>query len=438
LLVDTGYFKFFLNNSDLCNLHASTSVFNIRHVIMKDERLKYLIQSCLVQSLTEEESLELDNFMQSNPALDRSLEQPENKEVLDKAIRGMASIDVEGNVQKVLDRIHLQGSRKPMVRMRSRWAIAASIVFFLSVAIYFIWPKISSVKPVEKAASLPVADIAPGGNKAILTLGHGQKIDLDSVPIGNVADEGGAKIVKSNNGTLSYTSLRSGLQANYENPGPISYNTLETPRAGQYKVTLSDGSKVWLNNISSLRYPLVFTGKSREVELRGEAYFEVRRDSKKPFRVHVTRNGQDMTIDVLGTHFNVSAYSDDENIKTTLLAGTVSVSSGEHAELMKPGEQITTGRTVAWQRQNMEHPDEVIAWTKGQFHFSNDNLPDVLRQLERWYAVKAELRIHDHLSQYSFNGFIDRTKNLSFIYKTLSYGKDIKFLLEGKKLIVTR
>ena len=217
---------------------------------------------------------------------------------------------------------------------RTRYFVAASVAGLLVAGIWLS----TKNKPVAKSDNTPALasnfknDVAPGGNKAVLTLSDGSHVVLDSAGKGAIADQGTARVVKLDDGQLAYNTLG-------EKPAviasAIAYNTLTTPAAGQFQVTLPDGSKVWLNNASSLRYPVAFTGKTREVELNGEAFFEIAPNSRQPFKVKV----RETMVDVLGTSFNITAYSDEDNIKTTLLTGGVRVSNGDARTVLKPGEQ---------------------------------------------------------------------------------------------------
>ncbi|HJU45510.1 MAG TPA: FecR domain-containing protein [Chitinophagaceae bacterium] len=228
-------------------------------------------------------------------------------------------------------------------------------------------------------------DVAPGGNKATLTLADGRTIVLDSTQNGTIATQGGSSIIKLSNGQIRY-DLK-GLSQ-----GSVSWNTLSTPRGGTYQITLPDGSKVWLNAESSITYPVAFTGNERRVELvDGEAYFEVAKDSKRPFIVSVDDN---MEVEVLGTHFNVNAYEDEEVIKTTLVEGKVKVNKSNKSNeslLLIPGQQAKVNienETITV--INDVDTEEAIAWKEGLFYFEDDDIKTVMRQLARWYDVEVE------------------------------------------------
>jgi ferric-dicitrate binding protein FerR (iron transport regulator) len=238
-----------------------------------------------------------------------------------------------------------------------------------------------------------------------------------------VAHQGATNIVKVDNGRLAYNSLN-------EKSEEVRYNILTTPAAGQYQVVLPDGSKVWLNNASSLRYPVSFTGNSREVELKGEAYFEIARNADMPFKVKVDA----MVVNVLGTSFNIAAYADEPQVSTTLLTGAVRVSEGSVNTLLKPGEQIQKNTEGKFSKPKEVDTDGVIAWKNGHFHFENAPIQVVMRQLARWYNIEVvysgNLSNRDHL----ISGDIQRTLNLSQVSEIL--GDLVHFSIEGNKITV--
>ena len=209
--------------------------------------------------------------------------------------------------------------------------------------------------------------------------------------------------------------------------GAVAYNTLTTPRGGQYHLTLSDGTSVWLNAASSIKYPIAFTGNERRVEITGEVYFEVEHNAAKPFRVIC--NGQ--TVEDLGTHFNINAYNDENAVKTTLLEGSVNVSAAGKNKMLKPGEQAQL------QHGNIRIADvdvnKVAAWKNGLFQFNDDNIRDIMRQLGRWYDV--DIKYEGNLPDWEFSGAIPRNANLSQVLDILSFVK-VHFRIDGKTIVV--
>jgi ferric-dicitrate binding protein FerR (iron transport regulator) len=265
-------------------------------------------------------------------------------------------------------------------------------------------------------------DVKPGGNKAVLTLADGSAVVLDKLEKGAIADQGAARVVKLDDGKLAYNILT-------EKPAELAFNTLTTPAAGQFEVLLPDGSKVWLNNASSLRYPVAFTGKDREVELKGEAYFEIARNSRQPFKVHVG----EMMVDVLGTSFNISAYEDERAIKTTLLTGAVRVSKGAAMVLPKANEQVQLNEAGKLSVLQDVDVDGVIAWKSGLFHFERADIKTVMRMLARWYDL--DVRYEGPVTSHEFGGDIDRDLNLSQVLEVLQKNQ-VHFDLDGRVLTV--
>jgi len=309
-------------------------------------------------------------------------------------------------------------------RIWRRYAIAASVAAVMAVGVWY-YMKYSSV---AKTNTLPVLasnfknDVKPGGNKAVLTLSDGSIVVLDSTGSGTVAQQGSTKIVKLDKGRLAYNAVNRSSEE-------IAYNTLTTPAAGQFSVTLPDGSKVWLNNASSLRYPVAFTGKTREVELKGEGYFEIARNASQPFKVRVGA----MLVDVLGTSFNIAAYGDESHIKTTLLTGGVRVSEGAANMLLKPGEQIQVNPEGKFSFPQEVDADGVVAWKNGLFHFERADIHTVMRMLARWYDV--EVVYEGPVSTRQFGGDIQRNLNLTEVLEILQKNQ-VHFSLEGKKITV--
>jgi transmembrane sensor len=317
--------------------------------------------------------------------------------------------------------------RRPRV-----WIYAAAACLLLLFGGSYLWLNRSSHPAV--AAHLPILsnDVAPGGDKAILTLGNDSTIVLESAANGNLAVQGVSRVSKDKN-LLAYTAanLPSPAITSPTSATALVYNTLTTPRAGQFQLILPDGSKVRLNNASSLRYPTSFTGKTREVSLSGEAYFEIAKDAMKPFIVRV--NG--LAVNVLGTSFNIMAYGDEPLLKTTLLTGKVSLAAGSKQSVLAPGEQAAISKDGSLKIAKGVDLDEATAWQRGYFHFSHEDIAAVLRQLSRWYDVEVAFTIP--IPDYTFDGEIDRTLSLSSILRHLEK-TDLHFQIDGRKLIVSK
>lgn len=313
----------------------------------------------------------------------------------------------------------------PLRRLRLLVA-AASVALILTAGYFFFLNK--SGKQVLTDATIE-NDIGPGGNKAVLTLSDGSQIVLDSVHKGAISKQGAVTIFKLTEGELSY-------QGEALKERKATYNTVSTPAGGQYQLILADGTKVWLNAKSSLRFPTAFQGKERKVELTGEGYFEVTRNEKMPFYVSVGL----MKVKVLGTRFNVNAYEDDNSIKTTLVEGSVMVNSGAAGVVLKPGQQAKLSKD----EKDLVKTDDVdvssiIAWKNNEFLFNETELKEAMKQLSRWYDF--EVVYESRFSPTYLYGSISRDKNLTEVLKIME-ASGLKFRIEKDgltpKLIVLK
>ncbi|MBL0155210.1 MAG: FecR domain-containing protein [Chitinophagaceae bacterium] len=326
--------------------------------------------------------------------------------------------------------IRSQETPVPVSRPR-RWLIpAAAILILLSVAAYFFFNpgKKGQAIAANNNKTIPAAPILPGGNKAVLILADGSSIILDSTTNGIISQQGAVKVNKLENGLLVYMVNGRQITENDE----AFYNTISTPRGGQYQVTLTDGTKVWLNAASSIRFPVVFTGSNRKVEITGEAYFEVEKNAKMPF---IVKAGES-EVEVLGTHFNVNAYNDEAAIRTSLLEGSVKVSVGKGPrEYLQPGQQ--SGITKDGKIRIYDHVDmeEVMAWKDGRFQFKSADLSTILRQISRWYDVDIEYRNNVNLH---FTGQLPRSSQAASFFEKLEMTGEVHFKVEGRKIIVLR
>jgi transmembrane sensor len=300
--------------------------------------------------------------------------------------------------------------------------IAAAIILIIIGVGSYLWFNKRSNSGNDIAKTISQHDIPPGGNKAVLTLDDGSTILLDSAARGTLALQGSTKVLKTNEGQLAYNIVN-------EEPTEILYNTLTTPRGGQYQLVLPDGSKVWLNAASSIRYPTSFIDKERKVEITGEAYFEVEKNTRMPFIIEAN----DMDIKVLGTHFNVNAYSDEAMAKTTLLEGSVLVARDTVTALLKPGQQAQITTTGTLKVINNADIDEAVAWKNGVFYFNRADIQTIMRQISRWYDV--DIQYQGEINPKKFGGEIQRDLNLSEVLEGLKQ-TGIHFRIEGKKLIV--
>lgn len=334
---------------------------------------------------------------------------------------------IDGSLSNALNIINGNGKKTPVYNIRARvrpiykW-VAAAVVLVLIASGLWMYSRQSSRVGNATAVTTAAQDVAPGGDKAILTLGNGTKVVLDTAGNGAVTRQGNVTVVKLN-GQLAYNKQDGAATE-------VLYNTITTPRGGQYQIVLADGSRVWLNAESSLRFPTAFAGKQRKVELTGEGYFEVAHNEQQPF---VVQRG-DAEVQVLGTHFNVNGYTDEPSLKVTLLQGRVRVKKNDQLVYLNPGQQaVVQGGQQSIKVDYDVDTEEVTAWKNGLFVFNNTPLETIMKQLERWYDV--EVMYQGTVPQDRFNGSISRDNNLSEVLKVLEYS-NIKFSVQGKVITV--
>ncbi|UYQ92513.1 DUF4974 domain-containing protein [Chitinophaga horti] len=313
-------------------------------------------------------------------------------------------------------------SRRPMWL---RMGAAAAITGLIAAGAYF-WQR-SETPVLAGIEERYQYDVKPGGNKATLTLGDGSIVELDTLQNGTLGNQAGTRIVKIAGAQLAYNSEEeTGI------PKPVLYNTITTPRGGQYQVILPDGSNVWLNASSSLRFPTAFAGAERSVELTGEGYFEVAQKAGQPFLVKV--NG--LEVQVLGTSFNVSAYH-EEVFKTSLLKGAIKVRNGEAiTSVIKPGQQVKlSGQQL--QVSVDRFIEDAAAWKDGMFVFNEEPLEGIMRQLGRWYNVEVVFT-SDILKRKVLTGQIARSEQLSEVLKMLELTEAVHFRISPSTITVER
>lgn len=340
-------------------------------------------------------------------------------------------LDADKNMLAAIELARFGSVRR--VRLWPRMtAIAASVILIAGLSFYFL---VSQNDPKTDQVAKFSNDIIPGSNKAVLTLGNGQKISLTDAGNGTLATENNTFISKTADGQIVYNSTDKNVSA-------VVYNTITTPRGGQYNLTLSDGTKVFLNAASSLKYPAQFTGKNRSVQLSGEGYFEVSKDKIRPFVV--TTDKQE--VEVLGTHFNISSYPDEKSVKTTLLEGLVRVSplsvlAGSRQDagtgiIIKPNQQaiLSSGERINVVKVDAE---EFVAWKNGEFEFNDEPLESIMRKISRWYDVEVEYKDAD-VRKKQFAGNMTRYANVSDVLHMLELTGYAHFKIEGRRIIVTK
>ena len=356
------------------------------------------------------------------------------KEALTEWHRNVADQDAEfpGEEESVEEEILLRLNKqikplKPHNRFFKSWAIAASILFLLSFGAIFFIRKNSNTQKARLAHNII---IGPGGNKAVLTLANGQKISLTDAQKGQIIQQSGVQISKTADGQVVYTAANNSEESSAA-IAAVQYNTMETPRGGQFQLFLPDGTRVWLNAASSLKYPVDFGASGdRKVELSGEAYFEVAHNKDRPFKVVTARQ----VVEVLGTHFDVNAYTDEPNTKTTLLEGSVKVTGGENSAMLKPGQEANL--TDHFKIADVD-TEEAVAWKNGYFRFDDEKLETVMRKVSRWYNVDVVYRDND-VKNDLFAAVTTRFADISTLLKIMEQTGDAHFSIEGSTIKISK
>ncbi len=328
--------------------------------------------------------------------------------VLKKRLQDGNQLDYTA-LKAALDKKLVEPDRKPVAKRLSPYTVAASIALFIiaATAAYMF------TKP-EQHTEYTQTDIAPGGNKATLTLTDGRTIELSEAQSGIIID---GKRITYSDASAEIADLQ---------PNSVNKLVLNTPKGGQYQVTLPDGTKVWLNAASSLTYPASFASlKERRVILTGEGYFEVAPDKAVPFRVE-TPNQE---IEVVGTHFNVNSYSDEPLEKTTLMEGAVKVTKGNSSRLLKPGQEAAIKESIHVVDVDVS---ATLAWKNGEFVFNDEPLESIMRKVARWYDVEV---VYDGVDIYEeYGGSVSRYDNVSKVLKKLELTGGIHFKIEGRRI----
>jgi len=372
---------------------------------MASFRLEQLFKGHLTQSLTQEVKSEFFALVNDASHADQL------QELVDRVELGAHEwVDLnEESSKEILFAILTLNEQTTVRNLWWRYVAAACIIALMAIGTIWL---ISPNQQIQQGI-LQKAVIAPGTNKAILVTGDGQELVLDgkgTIQVGNARIEGGV--------------------ASYQNASTVAFNTLKTPRGGQFKVILPDGTHVWINSASQLRYPTAFTGNNRIVELEGEAYFEVTHDRQKPFKVKVG----DLFVNVLGTKFNIMAYSDEPSVQTTLVNGSVELNLLGNSKLIQPGEQanIKAGSSEFI----IANPDlnQVLAWKEGKFLFNNLDIKSIMRQISRWYDIDVEYR--GEPSVRLLGGGFSKASIADSVLSIIEETGIAQFKFEGKKVIV--
>jgi len=386
--------------------------------------ISLLIIRHLRGELSEQEQADLNAWLEVSATNRTYFDELVNEETIPAKLVMFNKLDKAAIWNKALKGIN-EAEPHPKVYQLSRYVSVAAVLLLLS-AVAILWFNKSPEAPSFVPPVVHSGKVAPGGNKAYLTLADGKTISLTDANNGQLAEQAGISIQKTGDGQLVYRMAK----RNEEAVGKI--NTVTTPKGGQYQIVLPDGSKVWLNAASTLSFPTSFASmKNRFVELKGEAYFEVAKDRTKPFIV----KSNEQKVEVLGTHFNINAYVDEENTKTTLLEGSVRVSGsgifGDNA-LLKPNQQsVLTGNTI---KVLPVDPESAIDWKNGYFSFNKEDLPTIMRKISRWYDV--EIVYQGNYTGNDFTGVVSRNKDVSEVLNLLELTGLVHFKTEGRRIVV--
>jgi len=389
------------------------------------ERLRLLLSKYTNDECTLSERLELMSIIKQSDY------EKEIKRFIENEIsRGFSNSNGDPQLSSlradILFKKIINNEKKEPVNVLRPWRFAAAAVIIGMIGIFsYFWLMQSKTQQVTRAITKSepalAKDALPGTKGAILTLSNGQQIILDSAGNGKLAWQGSTVIVNKH-GQIVYN-----VKGNGSNE--VLYNTMTTPRGRQYQLLLSDGTKVWLNSESSIRYPAAFAGITRDVTISGEAYFEVAKNEKIPFVVKV----DNMEVKVMGTHFNINAYHDEESIKTTLLEGSVKVLDAGNTTVLAPGQQSKVSKTGSIQLVKNADLEGAVAWKNGVFLFNKADIQSVMRQIGRWYDL--EIAYEGEIPKDRFGGKLPMDAKVSQVLGALEQTQ-VHFRIEGKKVIV--
>lgn len=393
---------------------------------MTPEKFKSLLAGYYAGTLSAKEKEELTALLH-DPQHRGQLEQLFTEDLADPALK--ITVDTE-SLELMYQQIQLQKQIAPVRRISYgvRWVAAASVTLLLATGAWFLFFQPSHKPAIADTKNVLKNDIAaPAYTKAVLLLADGKEVILDSAANKQLTVQGNTTVVKPGDGQLVY-QVNSSLPAS----GSPLLNTLTIPKGSRpMQLILTDGTKIWLNASSSVTYPVTFTGNERKVQMTGEAYFEVAsltgtgEKGKMPF---IVQKG-DVAVNVLGTHFNVNAYEDEDALKVTLLEGSVRVTHNAERKMLEPGQQALVSPSSDQPIQlATPDPDQVMSWKEGFFDFNGEGIQSVMRQLARWYNVEVEYK--GEITNNHFSGIISRSNNLSQVLKMLQSTGGVGFSIE--------
>ena len=385
----------------------------------KAYRTAYLIAGFIRHTLTEMEHDELDVWVNESDHNMQLFEDLTDEKNLAANLEWMDKVQVEQSFEAMQQRGAFTLPKKRSDN-RQIWFAAASVILLL--ALFFIYKYTSKRSSNEYMVSSDTTLLKPGGNRAILTLANGKVIDLAAAKTGYIYDASGAHLSKTADGVIVYA--QDNAITNYS-----TLHTLSIPVGGQYQVTLPDGTKVWLNAATTLKYPVAFSDNERNVELTGEAYFEVAKNERKPFRV-LLEDGT--TVTVTGTHFNVQSYKNEKAQEVTLLEGSVTVANAGAITKLEPNTQALIKNNKIT-KSNVLDAEEIMGWKKGLFVFHDAPIESIMMQIERWYDAKI---IYKANVKQLFNGTILRSEPLAKVLMLLQLNGYVHFKIENKIIYV--
>lgn len=381
----------------------------------KAHRVAYLVAGYIRKTLTRQEHDELDAWVEASDENMRMFEELTDEKNIEANLQWMDRVNTEEQLKSVKQGLVFN---KPAVKARSTrlWSYSIAAALILVAAGIFIVRQMAS-KQTSDASTASQAVILPQKNTSTITLSDGSIVELSKIDNGALRDSSGAR--------------KAGDQLVYSGAGSneVQFHTLTTSVGGQFSIQLSDGSRVWLNATSSMKYPTTFVGTERIVELSGEGYFEIAKDATRPFKVKMADN---TTVTVLGTHFNISDYTSEVPREITLLEGSVAVTKGDQKRTLQPGEQLQI------QDGNMQlvkgvDTEEVTGWKDGQFVFKDADIKRIMQQVMRWYDVQV---VYQDNVAHLFNASISRKEDLSKLLHLLELTGKIHFKVQNKTIYV--
>lgn len=385
--------------------------------------ISQLVQKSLRESLETQEQLALEQWLDESPDNRELYRQLQDDEITVPELRKLFAYDKTALLEKIMAApAAMPVTQRRAIPIATRWWAAAAVLLLMGMGAWYFTQRPQPITP-QISKTNPSPDVDPGREGAILTLSDGSQLTIDSLHNGLVTTQNGVKVMLQN-GQLSYQE--GGDKSNRD----LVYNIMSTPKGRSFQLKLPDGTSVWLNALSSIRYPTAFSGKERKVDITGEVYFEIAPNAASPFYVNINNKA---TLQVLGTHFNVNAYENERSMNTTLLEGAVRIqrNNGEAIQL-KPGQQAQFSDKI--KVVPVEDTDKVLAWKNGLFNFEGAHLDQVLRQLERWYDIQVVYE--DSVPDIQFFGEISRNLKLSEVIDALKMS-DVHFRIEkDRKLIV--